>query len=60
VHQHAAALYRRLRVRGVTAHTVDVLIAQVALDHGVMVWSLDRHLAAIASHTKLRLYRPAT
>jgi predicted nucleic acid-binding protein len=58
VHKRAAALYRNLRARGVTAHTVDVLIAQVALDHGAAVWSLDRHLADIAGVTRLRLYRP--
>ncbi|MBI5479655.1 MAG: PIN domain nuclease [Deltaproteobacteria bacterium] len=60
VHARAAALYRNLRARGVTTHTVDVLVAQVALDHGAAVWSLDRHLAEIASRTRLRLYRPAT
>jgi predicted nucleic acid-binding protein len=60
VHARAAALYRSLRMRGLTVHTVDVLVAQVALDHGAAVWSLDRHLADIASRTKLRLYRPAT
>ena len=60
VHKRAAALYRSLRARGITAHTVDVLVPQVALDHGAAVWSLDHHLTEIAGRTKLRLYRPVT
>jgi predicted nucleic acid-binding protein len=59
-HARAAALYRSLRARGVTTHTVDVLVAQVALEHGAAVWSLDRHLAEISNRTKLRLYRPTS
>lgn len=59
-HQRAASLYRKLRTRGITVPSVDVLLAQLALDHGVRIWSLEGHFAAIASASKLRLHHPAT
>jgi len=55
-HMRAASLYRGLRRAGVTVPTVDVVIAQLAIDHGVPVWSLDRHFARIARASRLRLY----
>jgi hypothetical protein len=58
-HRRAAALYRNLRRRGITVPTIDIAIAQTALDHGASVWSLDPHFDAIASACKLRLHRPS-
>jgi predicted nucleic acid-binding protein len=57
-HLRAAALWRKLCAGGLTAPTIDALIAQLALDRRVSVWSLDTHFGAIARMTKLRLHRP--
>ena len=56
-HLRAAALYRRLRASGVTVPSIDVALAQLALDHGARLWSLDSHFDAIASASKLKLFR---
>jgi predicted nucleic acid-binding protein len=55
-HVRAAGLTRRLRARGITVHTIDGVLAQLALDHRVAIWSLDHHFSQIATATKLRLY----
>jgi len=54
-HERAAALSRRLRTKGVTTHTVDVLLAQLAMEHDLSICSLDRHFVHIARVSKLRL-----
>jgi|SRR5450432_307425 len=56
-HLRAAALYRKLRVSGVTVPSIDVALAQLALDRGARLWSLDAHFDAIASASKLKLFR---
>lgn len=56
-HRRAAGLYRKLRLAGVTVPTVDVALAQVALDHGARMWSLDGHFFSIASASRLKLLR---
>jgi predicted nucleic acid-binding protein len=56
-HLRAAALYRKLRVSGVTVPSIDVALAQLALDQGARLWSLDAHFDAIASASKLKLFR---
>lgn len=57
-HTRAAALHRTLRSRGITAGTIDVLLAQLAVDNGARLWTLDEDFTAIAKHSKLRLYKP--
>jgi predicted nucleic acid-binding protein len=56
-HQRAAALYRKLRAAGVTVPSIDVTLAQLALDLRASLWSLDSHFNAIASASKLKLFR---
>ena len=52
----AAALYRRLRRRGVTLHGVtDCLIAQCCISAGAELLSADHDFLMIAGHTTLRL-----
>jgi predicted nucleic acid-binding protein len=55
-HLKAATLYRKLRGRGLTIPTVDVLLAVAAIEHGVRLWSNDTHFALIAQAARLRLY----
>jgi predicted nucleic acid-binding protein len=53
----AAAIYRAARARGVSLTTIDTLIAAVALEHGVSVFTLDRDFSRIARIAGLGLYR---
>lgn len=57
-HVRAAALHRKLRGIGVTGSTVDLVIAQLAIDHAARLWSLDRHFEDISRAGKLKLWRP--
>ncbi len=55
----AARLYRHLRSNGVTVRgAVDCLIAQVCIETGCRLLTLDRDFRLIARHTSLRLARP--
>jgi tRNA(fMet)-specific endonuclease VapC len=58
-HLRAAALYRKLRSLGFAVPTVDVLLAQVALENGASLWSMDAHFVRVAKASRLRLHRPA-
>ena len=54
----AAELYRRCRQNGLTIRsTVDLLIAQIAMDHDAELLHNDRDFVAIASVSPLKLYR---
>jgi predicted nucleic acid-binding protein len=55
-HVAAAALFRRLRRRGVTVRgAVDCIIAQTCIAASAELLTGDRDFAAIARHTPLRL-----
>jgi predicted nucleic acid-binding protein len=55
-YRDAARLYRECRSKGVTiASTVDCLIAQLAIRHGLKLLTCDRDFAAIAHVAPLRL-----
>ena len=55
-HVRAAALYRRLRARGVTVRgAVDCIIAVTCLETGAALLTLDRDFDVIARHAGLRL-----
>ena len=51
-----AAIFRLGRAKGVSLTTIDVLIAAVALEHRVSVFTLDKDFSRIASLTGLPLY----
>jgi predicted nucleic acid-binding protein len=42
---------------GITAGTVDLLIAQISIANDLPLFTLDTHFTAIARHSPLRLYR---
>ena len=50
VHEEAATLARRFRLRGNTSSTVDTLIVQMAVHHGVMLLTRDRMQADLVNH----------
>jgi predicted nucleic acid-binding protein len=54
---NAARLFRKLRTRGVTAKTVDCIVAQACIESGARLLTLDRDFADIARHSRLRLLR---
>lgn len=57
----AADLYRICRAKGLTIRsTIDLLIAQTALEHDAELLHNDRDFEAIASMSSLKLYRLTT
>jgi predicted nucleic acid-binding protein len=54
-HIDAADLKTRLRRKGVQAGTMDVLLAQLCLRHGLSMLTLDDDFKHIARHTTLSL-----
>ena len=55
-YRKAAAIYREGRGRGISLTTIDTLIAAIALEHRVSVFTLDRDFFRIAGFTGLELY----
>ena len=51
----AAALYRRCASRGVSASTIDCLIATAAINHDCLLLTADRDFERLAGHSPLRL-----
>jgi predicted nucleic acid-binding protein len=57
----AADLFRKCRAKGLTIRsTVDLLIAQTAIENNAELLQNDRDFEAIASASSLKLYRLAT
>jgi predicted nucleic acid-binding protein len=54
----AAALFRLARSRGVTVTTVDAVIAAIALENDLAVFSADHDFQYLAGLTHLRLHAP--
>ena len=55
----AAQLYRTCRKEGITIRkTIDCLIAQTALDHGLFLLHQDSDFDRITTVSGLRVYRP--
>ena len=52
----AGQLGRVLSPHGITVGTIDLLIAQISIANNLMLFTLDKHFAAIARHSSLRLY----
>ena len=56
-YQHAAVIYRAARAKGVTLTTIDTLIAAIAIEHGVKVFTLDQDFAHMARVAAVEPYR---
>ncbi|MEJ5378517.1 MAG: PIN domain-containing protein [bacterium] len=48
----------QLAQKGLSMSVVDLLIAQIAMENDLPLFSLDRHFEMIAAHSRLRLFRP--
>ena len=57
-YRNSAVIFRQARSRGLTLTTTDALIAAIAMEKGVPLFTLDKDFARIARFTPLRLYRP--
>jgi predicted nucleic acid-binding protein len=56
--EHAIALSWRLRDKGLVVPWMDIMIATVAMQDEVRVYSLDKHFDAMSGITGLELYQP--
>lgn len=52
----AGEMGARLKQAGVTVSTMDILIAQLAIDHGITLFSLDADFGFIAKHEPVTLF----
>lgn len=56
----AAALYRKCRKNGLTIRsTIDLLIAQIALEHDLVLMHNDKDFQSIAGLSRLKTYKIA-
>jgi predicted nucleic acid-binding protein len=55
-YREAAAIFRVARAKGVAVTTIDALIAAIALEHGVTLFTLDKDFSRLAGITRLPLY----
>lgn len=55
---HAAALATTCRQRGVQFATIDALIAQLAIRHGLRLLTTDRDFVHAAEHIPLSVWKP--
>jgi predicted nucleic acid-binding protein len=56
-YREAAAIYRAARGKGISLTTIDTLIAAIALDHSLSVFTVDQDFSRIARITRLALHR---
>ena len=57
-HVEAAALRNICRRHGVQIGTIDALLAQLCIRHGLVMLSSDRDFQGMANHCALRLWQP--
>ena len=57
-HIEAAALRNTCRRHGVQIGTIDALLAQLSIRHGLLMLSSDRDFQRVADHCPLRLWKP--
>lgn len=55
-YREAAGICRAARAKGITPTTIDTVIAAIALEHKVSVFTLDQDFSRIARITRLALY----
>ena len=53
---YASSLYRILRSKCVTIHSVDMTIAALSIVNEIPLFTRDKHFRTIAKHSELKLY----
>jgi predicted nucleic acid-binding protein len=56
-YREAAAIYRAARGKDISLTTIDTLIAAIALEHSLSVFTVDQDFSRIARITRLALHR---
>ena len=56
-YREAAAIYRAARGKGIPLTTIDTLIAAIALEHSLSVFTVDQDFSRITRITRLALHR---
>lgn len=56
-YREAAAIYRAARAKGISLTMIDTLIAAIALEHGTVLFTLDKDFSRTATIVPLQLYR---
>ncbi len=56
-HIAAAALRNHCRQAGVQIGTIDALLAQLCIQHGITLLSVDRDFLHVAEHSTLRIWK---
>jgi hypothetical protein len=59
-HIEAASLRNTCRRAGVQAGTIDALIAQLCIRHGLTLLTTDRDFENIAKHSELEVWQPGS
>ena len=57
-HTEAASLRNTCRRHGVQIGTIDALLAQLCMRHGLLMLSSDKDFQGVAKHCDLQLWRP--
>lgn len=52
----AASIFRKARAKGISPSTSDALIAAIAVEHGVPIFTLDHDFSRLVPLTPLKLY----
>jgi predicted nucleic acid-binding protein len=55
-YREAATIFRGARAKGIAFTTIDSLIAAIALEHGAVLFTLDKDFTRIAGNIRLPLY----
>lgn len=55
---YAASLKNKLRSKGVTIHTIDALIAAMAIQHDCLLFTIDQDFQAISKYLPLKFTPP--
>lgn len=52
----ASSIYRKLKKKGYSLPTVDILLSAVAIQNRLLLFTLDKHFKMIAEITNLKLF----
>ncbi|MDO8644821.1 MAG: PIN domain-containing protein, partial [bacterium] len=56
--EEAAHLSFHLRKKGISVSTIDVLLAFLAVENDLLLYTEDKHFEKMVQYSNLRLYRP--
>ena len=57
-HIAAARLHQRMRQSGLNLPTIDLLLAAIAREHRLSIYSCDKHFEFLSAANEIRMYAP--